>query len=206
MNNLNGAFKWVYDIGNWLFKLMYLQVLWVAFTLLGLVLFGLFPATAGVYAVVRKWTEYDYDVPIFKTFLANYKGYFLKVNGLGYVMFLIGLFLSYDYFISKSLLNSFFLHIILLGIILVYVLTLCYIFPTFVHYELKAMQYIKQSFLLMLSNPLETIGMIVCMIILYYLFALLPVVFVFMGMSAIAYPTMRIAYSAFNKVQQKKNP
>jgi len=205
MNNLNGFMKLFYDIGNWMFKLMHLQLLWAVFSILGLIVFGIFPATAGVFAVTRKWVENDVDIPIFKTFITSYKDSFAKVNGVGFIMLLIGLFLGYDYIISKNMLNLFFLHMVLITIIFVYALTLCYLFPTFVHYELKSLQYIKQSFLIMVASPLENIGIILCLVILYYLYALLPVSFVLLGITIAAYPLMRIAYSAFNKVQQKKS-
>lgn len=202
---MSGFMKLFYDIGNWMFKLMYLQVLWAVFSILGLIVIGIFPATAGVFTVTRKWVENDVDTPIFKTFIKSYKSSFTKVNGVGFIMLLIGIFLGYDYIISKNMLNLFFLHMILIAIIFIYMLTLCYLFPTFVHYELKSLQYIKQSFLIMASSPLENIGIIICLIILYYLYALLPVSFVLLGVTITAYLLMRLSYSAFNKVQQKRS-
>src|SRR5699024_9178366 len=95
MKMLNGAFKWIFDMGNWLFKLMYLHVLWVAFTLLGVIFLGFFPATAGVYTVTRKWVEGDPDVPIFRTFFDVYKSIFFQINGLGYFMAFVGALLIY---------------------------------------------------------------------------------------------------------------
>lgn len=205
MENLNGAFKWFYDAGNWLFKLMYLHLLWAVFTLAGLIVLGLFPATAGVFSVIRKWVDRDYDISIYQTFMETYKSSFLKINGIGYVMVFIGLFLQFDYLISKQLVGSLFIHIVLLIFILLYFLTLFYLFPLFVHVELKPLQYIKQSLFLMLASPLHSFGIILSIIVIYYLFVFLPVVLIMLGVPLVAYPMMHLFHHAFNRVQQKKS-
>src|SRR5699024_12370739 len=97
MKMLNGAFKWIFDMGNWLFTLMYLHVLWVAFTLLGDIFLGFFPATAGVYTVTRQWVAGDPDVPIFRTFYDVYKSIFVQINSWGYVMAFIDSYLPYEF-------------------------------------------------------------------------------------------------------------
>lgn len=191
-------------MGNWLFKLMYLHVLWAAFTLLGLVLFGLFPATAGVFAVTRKWVEEDPDVPIFRTFIDVYKSTFVQVNGLGYIMLGIGAFLAYDFIISRELVGSFFIHVLLLFFSVLFVLVLCYLFPVFVRYDLRFFLYFKQTFLVVLARPLESIFMIISLIFLYYLLILLPFLFVMAGSSIIAFLLMALAYQAFTKVEERK--
>lgn len=200
----NGLFRWVFYMGNWLFKLMYLHVLWAAFTLLGLVLFGLFPATAGVFAVTRKWVEEDPDVPIFRTFIDVYKSTFVQVNGLGYIMLGIGAFLAYDFIISRELVGSFFIHVLLLFFSVLFVLVLCYLFPVFVRYDLRFFLYFKQTFLVVLARPLESIFMIISLIFLYYLLILLPFLFVMAGSSIIAFLLMALAYQAFTKVEERK--
>src|SRR5699024_12584459 len=129
---LNGAFKWIFDMGNWLFKLMYLHVLWVAFTLLGVIFLGFFPATAGVYTVTRKWVEGDPDVPIFRTFFDVYKSIFVQINVLGYVIAFFGAFLTYDFIISKQLIESFIIHDFLLLFSVIFIFALFYLFQVFV--------------------------------------------------------------------------
>src|SRR5699024_8786634 len=100
MKMLNGAFKWIFDMGNWLFKLMYLHVLWVAFTLLGAIVLGFFPATAGVSTVTRKWVEGHRDVPGIRTVFDAYKSICVPINGLRYVMACVGAFFTYDFVLS----------------------------------------------------------------------------------------------------------
>lgn len=113
MKSLNGIFKAIFEIGKWLSKMMYLHLLWVIFSLMGLVVFGVMPATTAMFTVIRKWMEDDNDIPVFQTFLASYKTHFLKSNALGTFLVAIGIFLYIDMKISKQLVQSFYLHIIL---------------------------------------------------------------------------------------------
>ncbi|MEK4714697.1 YesL family protein [Sporosarcina sp. FSL K6-5500] len=153
MKSLNGIFKAIFEIGKWLSKMMYLHLLWVIFSLMGLVVFGVMPATTAMFTVIRKWMEDDNDIPVFQTFLASYKTHFLKSNALGTFLVAIGIFLYIDMKISKQLVQSFYLHIILLIIGFLYLITLLYFFPVFVRYKLKYSQNFKQSFYIALARP-----------------------------------------------------
>ncbi len=58
MSALNKAFEWIT-------KIAYLNLLWLGFTLLGLIIFGIFPATAATFTVARKWVTGYPDVAIY---------------------------------------------------------------------------------------------------------------------------------------------
>ncbi len=183
---------------------MYLHLLWVLFTVLGLVVFGFMPATTAMFSVIRKWVEEDLDIPIFQNFYKTYKTHFLKSNIIGVIIIGIGLFLYFDIKISKQAIQSMPLHSILLLLSFFYFIMLLYLFPVFVRYNLKSVLYFKQSFFLALARPLETIAMIISLVILYYLFSFLPVLLVFAGAPLIAYPLMWFAYRAFMQIEKKK--
>ncbi|ASN04170.1 YesL family protein [Virgibacillus necropolis] len=204
MTSVNGIFKWFYDIGNWLAKVMYLHFLWIIFTLIGLVVFGIAPATTALFSVIHKWFEEDFDIPIFKNFYSVYKTQFIRSNGIGIIMIALGLFLYFDIRVSKQLIQSFYLHIILLVISFLYFITVLYIFPVFARYELKFFFYFKQSFLVALARPIESIAMIISLFLLYYLFSFLPILLIFMGSSIIAYPLAWFAYRACLQIEEKK--
>src|SRR5699024_1657289 len=209
VKQLNGAFKWIFDMGNWLFKFIYLHTLWIIFSILGLGVFGIFPATASVFTVARKWLEEGEDVPIFQTFFHSYKSIFFQASGLGYMMTALGLFFAYDFMISREYIELvviyvflifilflfllmfcycfFFLyvfiisreyielvviHVFLIFILFLFVLTVCYIFPVYVRYNLRFFMYIKQSLLVALARPLESIGMLLSILLLYYMLIL----------------------------------
>ncbi|WP_152655182.1 YesL family protein [Oceanobacillus sp. CFH 90083] len=203
MSVLSGFIKVFYDFGNWLAKMIYLQILWLIFTIFGLGLFGIIPATAAVTTVISKWFQEGYDVPIFQVFLNTYKEQFLRSNGLGIVLLVVGIFIYVDLNISKQLIQSAFIHSLLLLISLLYIVVLLYFFPVFVRYKLKYFQYFKQSFFIALARPFETIAMLLCILLLYYLFIYLPVLTFFAGASLTIFPITWFAHRAFIQLEEK---
>ncbi len=69
-----------YRICTWIMRMAYVNLLWVAFSLLGLGIFGFFPATAAMFVVIRKWLSSEQDIPVFKTFWNAFKTEFIKIN------------------------------------------------------------------------------------------------------------------------------
>lgn len=63
----------IYSLSNWIVKICYVNLLWGIFMLVGLIVFGFFPATVALFTVCRKWVLGDRDVPIFSTFWSAYK-------------------------------------------------------------------------------------------------------------------------------------
>lgn len=61
---------------TWVMRLAYLNVLWILFSLAGLVVFGLMPATAAMFTVAREWAKGNTDAPVFSVFFGR-----LKRNG-----------------------------------------------------------------------------------------------------------------------------
>ncbi|MFL6556498.1 MAG: YesL family protein, partial [Bacillus sp. (in: firmicutes)] len=68
---------------EWFMRLAYVNLLWFFFSLAGLVLLGIMPATVALFTIVRKWQLKETDLPIWKTFLSVYRQEFKKSNGLG---------------------------------------------------------------------------------------------------------------------------
>lgn len=196
--------KVLYECSNWLAKVMYLHILWVVFTLAGLVVFGITPATMALCSVVHKWYDKDFDLPIFKHFYAAYKAQFKKSNILGLLLMGVGLFLYIDLKISEELIQSFYLHAVILFICFVYLITIIYMFTIFVRYELPLLTYFKQSLFIALARPMETIAIMLSLFILYFLFSFVPVLFIFAGSSIVFTPLVWFSYRACLLVEEKK--
>jgi len=202
---LNGLGKVLYKVGDLLAKAMYVHFLWVIFTLGGLVIFGVMPATTAVFSVIRKWLMKENDLPIFRTFVDSYKSCFIETNLLGFFYFLLGVFLYFD----LRIVNNTDLH---MDIIRIFVLIACFLYlliglfllPVYVHFTLSKLNYIKQSFLIVFARPLETFLMLVSLVVSYFLFLYLPVVFIFAGTTVVSFPLMWIGMRSFNKIQIKQ--
>mgnify|MGYP003775709231 CR=1 FL=1 len=201
---MNGLGKVLYRVGDLLAKAMYLHCLWVVFTLAGLVIFGVMPATTSVFSVIRKWLMKENDLQIFRTFVDSYKSCFIETNLLGLFYFLIGLFLYFDLRIVNTDLHMDIIRIFVFIAGFLYLLMGLFLLPVYVHYKLSKLNYIKQSFLIVFARPLETFLMLVSLVVSYYLFLYLPVMFIFAGTTLVSFPLMWIGMRSFNKIQIKQ--
>lgn len=194
-----------YIICEWVMRLAYLNILWLFFTIVGFIVFGFFPATTAMFAVVRKWLMKETDLPVFKTFWGYYKSDLVKSNLLGLVILIVGYILYIDITMLRNasgVIQIFYIPslIITLG----FVLTVFYMFPTYVHYDIGILQVAKNSFFIMVLNPMSTIMMFIGSTIFYYLLKGVPGLAPFVSGSAFAYLVMWSAILAFSKIQRKQ--
>ena len=193
-------------ITTWMIRLAYLNILWLLFTLAGLFLFGLFPSTAAMFFVVRNWFTGKQDVSIWKTFWRFYRGNFVRLNGFSLLFFGFIFFLYYDFsFIQLNQGKLDFLFPILMLITLMFTMTSIYFFPTYVHFELKYFQYIKQSFLIAVVSPLESISIVLSIAALYFIVTLFPGIIPLFTGSVLAYIITWLSFRAFDRIKQKQH-
>src|SRR5699024_2683932 len=86
-----------YRFSVWLTRLAYLNLLWIAFTIIGLGIFGFMPATTAMFAIARKWLHGEVDIPITKTFWQQYKASFFQTNILGLLLGGVGYLLVVEF-------------------------------------------------------------------------------------------------------------
>ena len=203
----SSSMRGFYKISEWIMNFAYLNILWIAFTLLGLVLFGIFPATVSLFVIVRKWVQGQRDFQITKLFWNSFKKEFLKSNLLGLILIVIGGILYTDFLFIRG--ND--VHLVqytyypLLIIIAIFTLALLYVFPIYVHFETKLMHILKNSVLLMIMSPLITIMMVTFILILYHILRLIPGLTPLFGASLLAYIIMWSSHFVFRKIGRFKN-
>lgn len=200
---MKGFGGWYLRLGEWALNLFLLNLLWIIFSMLGLFIVGIFPATVALFAVMRKLTMESKEVPVFKLFWTTYKREFVKANIIGYAWSLIGFVLYIDLRVlnqlDSSLLNQLFTFGLYM-IIAAYLVTLLYLFPIFVHFNLKKREYFKYAIILTIGRPIQSImliiGLTVGLFILWRVPGLIPV----FGMSFISLLVMKIASISFPKL------
>lgn len=187
--------------------LAYVNLLWFTFTIVGLVAFGIFPSTASLYTVVRKWMVQGTDTPVWKTFWGTYRKEFLKANLVGYLFLLIGwlLFIDLKFFQHQGNVFGLVISYVFVIAFIIYMVMALFLFPVFVHYDLKILKYLKQTFFIVMLRPLEVIFAVIGSIGVYYLMIYVPGLIPFFSMSLLAYVTMWSAYRAFEKISLKFN-
>ncbi|WP_436376167.1 YesL family protein [Cytobacillus sp. BC1816] len=144
----------LFTICEWIMKLAYVNLLWFLFTVAGLIVFGFMPATVSLFTIVRKWQMKHTEVPLWDTFLSIYKKEFFKSNLLGFILVICAGFILLDLHFVNGLegVQQLLFFVPLLIISALYFITLMYLFPVYVHYDLRVTEYLKNSCLLGILN------------------------------------------------------
>lgn len=202
MGGLTGG---IYKISLWIMRLSLANLLWILFTILGAVIFGIFPATTALFTIIKKWIKKEYDFAIFKTFWVAYRDDFKKSNIVGFILLTIGVFLYFDFKILNLYENQLLkiIQILLVGISIFYIVTVTYIFPVLVHYKASALLSIKNAFLVGMLAPLTTLSIVLSTIIIAYLSLYLPGLFVFFTVSILSMIHMLFANRELRKIDVK---
>ncbi|MGH2318407.1 YesL family protein [Planococcus sp. SE5232] len=202
---MNNTSSYIYLGLEWITRFAYLNLLWVLFSLLGGVLFGFYPATTSMFAICREWLKGNTDLPLFNSFWEFYKKDFLKSNFLGFFVSVILLFIALDIFYIQASPNEQvdWTYIPLFAFMLIFTFFLFYLFPAFVHYDIKVPSVIKNAFLLMLVNPPATAVIVLCLVPLFFIMRLFPALAFIFGGSLYAFLTTWMAMHAIGKTHKK---
>ena len=192
---------------EWITKFAYINLLWIGFSLAGLIVLGFFPATIAMFTIIRKWLKGETEIPIFRTFWTTWKSELFRSNGLGLlVAAVVGLIVFNLVFVERS--GTGFTSVIQIPIYLFMfaaIMTILYLFPVYVHFELKWFQMVKNSFLMMLISPIENIVMIAGIVAVLFVVKFIPALGFFFGGSLIAAIIMSAAYLVFGKMDKKRS-
>lgn len=199
MNTISSA---LYSIFEWISRFAFLQLLWIMFTLIGGIIFGLFPSTLAVFAIIRSWLKGDTEIPILKSFWNFYKVEFIKANKLGLIVSIVFMVYVTDYLYMQHSSVTWY-HIPLFASFIIFLLFSLYIFPVFVHFQLNTLGLIKNAFLIMLINPTITFYMLICITSFIIFCWFLPAIIFIFGISGYALITMWLSMHAFQKLQKE---
>ncbi|HWO78398.1 MAG TPA: DUF624 domain-containing protein [Bacillus sp. (in: firmicutes)] len=203
MNPTSGV---LYRMMEWVTRFAFLNLLWIVFTLTGGLILGFFPATVSMFAIIRKWLMGEPDIPVFQTFLTYYKKEFFKSNLLGLfvggIILLIGVDIFYMYANGIDILRITYYPLFIFIFLLI--LFLFYIFPAFVHFDLKILPLFKNAFLIMLIHPLHNLFILISLVSVFFIMREIPALFFIFGGSTYAFITMWLSLHAFHKIENKK--
>lgn len=194
------------EICEIIWRVILVNLCWIAFTVLGLGVLGFFPATVALFTIVRKWIKKDTDIPVWKTFKKVYFKEWKRSNGIGLVFYSIGLFLFIDIRIVEEIMTdvlSNFISMFLYFLVFLLVLSVWYFFAIYVHYEFTNKEYLKQSFLFALTSLPSTIWMGLGLSVIGYLINSVPGLIPFISAVAPAYWIMRVCMNRFTLLETK---
>lgn len=195
----------LYRLSEWIMRLAYVNILWILFTLIGGVILGIGPATAGMFTVVRKMVMGADEIPVFTIFKDVFRKEFKRSNLLLFIITCTGILLYFDFRFFQMQEGLFFTLVsyFTLGLFLVYFLILLFIFPLFVHYQMKVIHYFRSASIFVIMQPIITILMAFGCYLVYSLLIALPGLIFFFGGSLFSYILMKLAYLSFKKVESR---
>lgn len=226
MGGLMGGF---YRISEWIMRFSATNLLWIIFNIpviffafqilfvedIGqlvamlipiaiLAPFVLFPATAAMYSVTRKWVMGDGDVPLMKTFWKGYKDNYKQSMFGGLVIVPLWVIFIFDYIFYAVEISSLLRYLfIVLGVIL-----LAFTFNFFsmtVHFHMKFWSILKNTALISIGRPLISAGIVLLNgVILFISFNTFTWLLPFFTASLSAYFSFMGFYHIYNKAQQIK--
>ncbi|MBD3919545.1 DUF624 domain-containing protein [Paenibacillus sp. PR3] len=222
MKGLMGGF---YRISEWIMRLAVTNVLWAVcsipflFMVLSAVFFAtdaatqtsmlivaailapftLFPATAALYTLTRKWVMGEVDVPLLKTFFRGYKENYKQsmLGGLLYAALYTIIFVDFKVYWNQPSMQL--ISYLFVGFLFVLLVSMFNFFSMMVHYHMKTMQLIKNALLISIGRPFRSISTLIMACVVFYISLRFTFLFPFFTASIIGY----ISFWNFNFIYQK---
>ncbi|GIO84278.1 hypothetical protein J25TS5_12100 [Paenibacillus faecis] len=166
--------------------------------------FTIFPATAALFTVVRKWVMGESDLSIIKLYFRGYKENYKQsmVGGLFYTLLFVIMYVDY-YFYMTQLNNMQLLGMIMMIFLVLLSISLFNFFSLVAHYHLKVTLLIKNAILLTIIRPFRALSTLICVVVLAFL-TLRFMWLVFIGFATLtALVAFYNFFIAYNKIQEK---
>lgn len=168
--------------------------------------FTFIPASSAMFSVARKWVTGDEDVPLLKTFFRSYKQNYTQSMLGGFIFVILGviLYVNMTFYVTSLTSLSFLVYLFI--VLFVFLIAAFFNFLSILaHFHMKLWQIIKNSILLTLGNPIQSIGILVVnAFILYIGYAFgHGFMYVFFSGSLIAYSTFWQFNRNLTKIQTK---
>jgi uncharacterized membrane protein YesL len=178
----------LYHLTEWIMRLAYLNLLWIAFTLLGGIVFGWTPATIAMYTLMKRWVMGGEQTNLFSAFWDIYRVEFVKSQKIGFILMGIGSLLVIDltFFLPGETALFVFGKLFALQLLVAYVMMLSYVFTLYVTYDMDCFNLLKKALLLGVRYPLKTIFHLIGSFALIMIFLAVPSLLVFFGGSLFA--------------------
>ncbi|TRZ35719.1 DUF624 domain-containing protein [Niallia circulans] len=193
---------------TWVYRLLYVNALWMLFTLGGLILFGFFPAAAAMFYLIRQWMDGADDGPIFPMFAARFKAYFKQANLLGAIILFAGILLYVDlqfFFQAESTIFAIFRYT-LLTITFVYLIMLPYLFPLLVEKKRTIKEVLRDMLFMSITRIVQSAVMAIGCITIFAAYSQLAGFFIcFFGSTVALWLTWNVKHAHRNIMSKQKN-
>lgn len=166
--------------------------------------FTIFPATAALFTVVRKWVMGETDLSIIKLFFKGYKENYKQsmLGGIFYTALIVIMYFAY-YFYMNEMQNLQVIGIIMLVLLVLLLLSLFNFFSIMTHLYMSTKEIIKNAVLLSIIKPFRLLSTALCVVFL----GLITFRFTWLIMFGFASLSALVAffnfYNGYIKIQEK---
>ena len=158
---LRGASAVLRAFGVWAPRLVWLNVLWIGGSVLGMVVLGVWPATAAMFAVTSRWCSGEPECGVFTTFRQEYQREFWRANALGGILAVAGAVLVFDlHFVAASQAPLRWAEVPLIAVGFAYAVLAVLIWPVFARYQTRLLDYFRLALVVGVCHPLRTLLML----------------------------------------------
>lgn len=201
-----GIIGFIYRIMEWITFIAYINFLWVLFTLLGVIIVGLPPATLAMFTVTKKVIiERIPDVKIFPTYWQVFKDNFFSANAFIWPLYIIGyvLFIDFQYLSNLTGVMYYVMLFVFVNAAIILVIICVYIFPVQLKFNKGILETYKLSFVIGISYPFTTITLLVTVLVLGLMLERIPGTIPFFAASLVCITITFFTNIALTKIEEK---
>ncbi|WP_332630766.1 YesL family protein [Halalkalibacter flavus] len=190
---------------RWIVQLAVINILWFYYTLLGLFVGGVFPATLAALGLSRKLIMGNKDIKLWKTFKQIYKEEFIRSNLIGWCLTVIGGILYLNYLaIERSREELLFvIPFAFYFILFFYIIVVIWVFPLLAHYQTTWFSYIRNAVIIGLTKIHYTLASGVMVFTVIYVSLDFPGLIPFFSVSFATIGCMWLSMQTFVKIDEQ---
>lgn len=166
--------------------------------------FTVFPATAALFTVVRKWVMGNTDVSTFRTFFQGYKENYLKSMLGGIIYSLLFVIMYVDVTVYMTQMSNFkIVGILMLVLMIILFVSMFNFFSIIVHYQMTFKEVVTNSILLTIARPIRVFSTLIAGAVLLYVGLSYPVLYFICIPTLIAMVAFFNFFATYNKLQMQ---
>ncbi|MNP17519.1 hypothetical protein D3C76_1099550 [compost metagenome] len=164
--------------------------------------FTVFPASAALFTVVRKWVMGNTDVGTFRTFFQGYKENYLKsmLGGVIYTLMFVIMYVDVTVYMTQMP-NFRIVGILMLVLMILLSVSMFNFFSIVVHYQMGFKQVMTNSILLTIARPIRVFSTLIAAAVLVYIGLRYPAPYFICIPTLIAMAAFFNFYATYNKLQ-----
>ncbi|MBT2293014.1 DUF624 domain-containing protein [Paenibacillus albidus] len=164
--------------------------------------FTVFPATAALFTVVRKWVMGNTDIGTFRTFFQGYKENYVKsmLGGVIYTLLFVIMYVDVTVYMTQMA-NFKIVGILMLVLMIILFVSMFNFFSIVVHYQMTFKEVVTNSFLLTIARPFRVFSTLIGSGVLVYIGLRYPALYFICIPTLIAMLAFFNFYATYNKLQ-----